>query len=117
MIKKIEDIDLAFTGLVATGTIVLGQGIQPLPGILSDHGRQRQVVILGTALTCMTMLVGPIWLVHEGGHLSQNACWPSGRVPCPPRVPLPSGERNEVRGPAPQLLQDLLKQQVIHQLS
>jgi MFS family permease len=75
MFKKIEEIDLAFAGLVATATIVLGQGIQPLLGILSDHGRQRQFVVFGTALTCMTMLVGPIWLVHEGGHLSRNATY------------------------------------------
>ena len=63
--KYLTNLDLAWAGMIATLTVFIGAGLQPVFGFWSDHGWQRPLAVAGAALTCISMLLGPIGLATE----------------------------------------------------
>lgn len=62
--KYLAGLDLARAGFIATVTMLLGAGLQPLFGIWSDRGGQRGLVLWGAGLACAGMLLGPVYLAE-----------------------------------------------------
>ena len=64
MFKKLAGLDLSRAGLIATVTLLVGAGLQPFFGQLSDGGRQRPLFILGTTLAACGVLLGTATFVR-----------------------------------------------------
>ena len=62
--KYLAGLDLAKAGFIATVTMLLGAGLQPLFGIWSDRGAQRGLILWGAGLASAGMLLGPVDLLE-----------------------------------------------------
>jgi FSR family fosmidomycin resistance protein-like MFS transporter len=62
--KYLAGLDLARAGFIATVTMLLGAGLQPLFGVWSDRGAQRGLVLWGAGLASAGMLLGPVYLIE-----------------------------------------------------
>ena len=60
--KYLAGLDLARAGFIATVTMLLGAGLQPLFGVWSDRGGQRGLVLWGAGLASAGRLLGPLYL-------------------------------------------------------
>ena len=60
MFKKLAELDLALSGLLASVALLIASLMQPVFGVLADHGHQRRLVLLGCAMVSFMMLLGPI---------------------------------------------------------
>jgi FSR family fosmidomycin resistance protein-like MFS transporter len=65
MFKYLADLDLGKAGMIATVSTLLGAGLQPLFGVLSDRGAQRALVLWGVGLAAAGMLLGPVSLIGD----------------------------------------------------
>jgi len=63
--KYLANLDLAWAGMIATFTVFIGAGLQPVFGFWSDHGWHRPLIVAGAALACMSALLGPIAIATE----------------------------------------------------
>ena len=71
--KKLAGLDLAWAGLIAAVVNVLTSALQPIFGLWSDHGYRRHLVLIGSALVCLMVLLGPIsrypgFMHHPSGY-------------------------------------------------
>ncbi len=58
--KHLAQLDLFMAGFIATSTSFCASILQPFFGHWADHGRQRKIVLIGTILSSLMMLVGPL---------------------------------------------------------
>jgi len=65
MFKYLHGVDLEYAGIIGAVAIIIGQGLQPIFGLWADHGYQRRLILLGTSLSCLSMLLGPIGLAQD----------------------------------------------------
>ena len=63
--KYLAGLDLAKAGMIATFSVMLGAGLQPLFGLYSDRGAQRTLLLLGAAMGSLGMLLGPLSLARS----------------------------------------------------
>lgn len=68
--KYLADLDLARAGMIATISVMLGAGLQPFFGVLSDRGAQRPLFLWGVAMSSMGMMLGPVYLLR--GRMSED---------------------------------------------
>lgn len=69
--KYLAGLDLAKAGMIATFSVMLGAGLQPIFGIFSDRGAQRSLILWGVGMASMGVLLGPISLLN--GYMSEGA--------------------------------------------
>src|SRR5689334_8631742 len=58
--KHLAHIDLYTAGMIAAVSSVSASLLQPLFGVWADRGYARGMVLLGTGLTLLTVLLGPV---------------------------------------------------------
>ena len=60
MFKMLAGVDLAAAGVITTVATIAGTMMQPVFGHWADRGHQRTCIVLGTWLTAMVLLFGPM---------------------------------------------------------
>jgi MFS family permease len=68
--KYLVNLDLERAGFIFAMAILIGSAVQPIFGILSDHGHRRRLIVWGTFLAGLGMLLGPASLLEP--FVSQN---------------------------------------------
>ncbi len=58
-------LDLEVAGMLATITLFIGAGLQPLIGLLADHGHERRFVIWGAALSALGIAFGSVGMLLQ----------------------------------------------------
>ena len=60
MFKYLAGLDLGRAGLIATASLIVGNALQPVFGLIVDRHGPRHLVLLGTACVSCAMLLGPL---------------------------------------------------------
>jgi FSR family fosmidomycin resistance protein-like MFS transporter len=69
--KYLAGLDIAKAGMIATFSVMLGAGLQPIFGVFSDRGAQRALILWGVGMASFGMLLGPASLLE--GRMPENA--------------------------------------------
>lgn len=63
MFKYLAGLDLGRAGFIATVTLIVGNSLQPVFGMIVDRHGPRRLVLLGVACVSCAMLLGPLAIV------------------------------------------------------